>query len=690
MGEREFGELDLLCVNTIRFLSVDAVENAASGHPGMPLGAAPMAYVLWSRFLRCNPSNPSWFNRDRFVLSAGHGSALLYALLHLAGYDLSLDELRRFRQWGSLTPGHPERGHVPGVEMTTGPLGQGLANMVGIAMAEAHMAARYNRQGFPVVDHWTYGIAGDGDLMEGVAAEAASLAGHLRLGKLICLYDDNRMTLAAAAGLSFTEDRAARFQAYGWHVTGVEDGNDLAAINNAIEEARRETTRPSLIIVRTILGYGSPNRQNTPAAHGSPLGREEVRLTKERLGWPDSPTFLVPEEAVAFFREAVGKGAMAEEKWHELYSSYEEAFPCEAAELGRMMCGKLPDGWDARLPEYGADAKGKSTRAVSGEVLNVLASVLPGLLGGSADLESSTMTILKEMGDFASPSCPVDDRQGAAGGTWGYAGRNIHFGVREHGMAAVMNGIAGHGGLIPFGSTFLVFSDYLKPALRLAALMGLHVIHVFTHDSIAVGEDGPTHQPVEQLAGLRAIPRLLVIRPGDANETVAAWRTAVTAEGPVVLVLSRQNVPILDRARFASAEGVARGGYVLADMPGGEPQLILIASGSEVPLIAAAWEKLVGMGVAARAVSMPCWELFLEQPQDYRDTVLPPQVEARLAVEAGTTQGWHRFVGSRGLVIGVDRFGSSAPGDEVMERYGFTVEHVTEAALELAGVREDG
>ena len=674
--------LDGLCINTIRFLAVDAIQKANSGHPGMPMGAAPMAYVLWSHFLRHNPANPGWFDRDRFVLSAGHGSMLLYALLHLTGYDLPLAEIERFRQWGSKTPGHPERGITPGVETTTGPLGQGFGNAVGMAIAETWLAARYNRPGNKVIDHFTYCLAGDGDLMEGVAAEAASLAGHLALGKLICLYDDNRITLAAATDLAFTEDRAGRFTAYGWHVQTVDDGNDLVAIHAALDTARAETTRPSLILVRTHIGYGSPHKQDTFDAHGSPLGTEEVRLTKERLGWPAEPLFYLPEEALSHFRQAVEQGRMAEATWNERLSSYDREFPELAAELRRVMSGELPVGWDGAIPRFSPDPKGIATRVAAGKVLNAIARQVPQLIGGSADLDPSTHTALDGMGDFQNPALHPVDRQGAVGDAWGYGGRNIHFGVREHGMGAIMNGIAAHGGAIPFGATFLTFSDYLRPSLRLAALMGLHVIHIFTHDSIALGEDGPTHQPVEQLATLRAIPNLVVIRPGDANETAVAWQAALKMSNrPVVLVLSRQNLPILDRQSFAPAEGLLRGGYILADTAGEPPDLILIATGSELSLAVAAREQLAAKNIRARVVSMPSWELFDEQPREYRDAVLPPRITKRLAIEAGSPLGWHRYVGMEGDVIGVERFGTSAPGEVMLREYGFTVENVCERAL---------
>ena len=676
--------IDELSINTIRFLSVDAIQRANSGHPGLPLGAAPMAYALWARFLRHNPANPQWFDRDRFVLSAGHGSMLLYSLLHLTGYDLPLDQIRQFRQWGSATPGHPERGMAPGVEVTTGPLGQGFGNGVGMAIAEANLAARYNRPGFAVIHHYTYGLVSDGDLMEGVAAEAASLAGHLKLGKLIYLYDDNRITLAASTQLTFTEDHASRFASYGWHTQKVEDGNDLKAIGQAIQNAQEEPDRPSLILVRTHIGFGSPHKQDTFGAHGSPLGADEVTLTKRNLGWPVETPFLIPEEVQAHMRQAIAHGQTAEAEWSAKFAAYEQRHPELARELQQMIRGELPRGWEEGIPTFPSDGKGVSTRVASGIVLNVLKTTLPGLIGGSADLNPSTETELKDAGNFESPDRAVGDLQGAAGGGWSFAGRNLAFGVREHAMGAALNGLAAHGGVRPFGATFLTFSDYLRPSIRLAALMELPVVYVFTHDSVGMGEDGPTHQPVEQLAGLRAVPGLTVLRPADANETAVAWRLAAESrDRPVALILTRQTVPTLDRLRFASAESLRHGAYVLADPPHGEPRLILIASGSEVGLIVAAGEKLAEQGIPVRLVSMPSWELFNAQSNEYRDTVLPPSVTARLAVEAGVTQGWHRYVGDRGGVVGVDRFGASAPGAVVMREFGFSVENVCARALAL-------
>jgi len=675
--------LDQQCIDLLRFLSVDMVQKANSGHPGLPLGAAPMAYALWTRQLKHNPANPHWPDRDRFVLSAGHGSALLYSLLFATGYDLTLDDLQHFRQWGSRAPGHPEYGHTPGVEITTGPLGQGLANAVGMAIGEAHLAARYNRDGHTVIDHRTWAIVSDGDLMEGVASEAASLAGHLKLGKLICLYDDNYVTLAGGTDITFSEDRAKRFEAYGWQTIQVADGNDLAAIDAALLEARADTTRPTLILVRTHIGYGSPE-QDTFKAHGSPLGVEDVRKTKEKLGWPVEPDFLLPPPALAHFREALDRGVEAERAWNSRMDVYTKAFPSLAAELQGRLEGELPAGWDADIPVFPADVKGLATRVAGGKVMNAIAPKLPALGGGSADLDPSTHTALKDLGDFNPPLAPGEDNQGSDGGGWSHAGRNLHFGVREHAMGAIVNGLAVHGGFAPYGSTFLIFSDYMRPAIRLAALMGIHVVHVFTHDSVALGEDGPTHQPIEQLASLRAIPNLTVIRPADANETAVAWKVALeTKKRPVLLALTRQNVPTLDRHRYASADGLRRGAYVLGDAPDGKPALILIASGSEVGLIVEAAEKLQADGIAVRCVSMPSWELFDAQPQAYRDQVLPPDVPARLAVELGVPQGWDRYIGAHGDMLGIDHFGASAPAEVLLREFGFTVANVVARAQAL-------
>jgi transketolase len=684
-SSHDASSLDQQCINTLRFLSVDMVQKADSGHPGLPLDAAPMAYVLWTKQLKHHPANPLWADRDRFVLSAGHGSALLYSLLHVTGYDVSLDDIKQFRQWGSRTPGHPERGHTSGVEVTTGPLGQGLGNAVGMAIGEAHLAGRYNRDGHTVVDHHTWAIVSDGDLMEGVASEAASLAGHLKLCKLICLYDDNYVSLAAGTDITFSEDRGKRFEAYGWQVIRLPDGNDTAAIGKALDDARAEIAKPTLILVRTHLGYGSP-KQDSFKAHGSPLGEDDVKATKQKLGWPLQPDFLVPDDALKHFREAQDAGTKAEQDWNERMQAYAKAFPDLAKELKERLAGTIPDGWDSDIPVFPADAKGMSTRVAGGKVMNAFAAKLPALFGGSADLDSSTFTNLKGEGDFNPLVVSGQDTQGSDSAGWSQAGRNLHFGVREHAMGAIVNGLAAHGGFLPYGSTFLIFSDYMRPAIRLAALSKLHVVHVFTHDSVALGEDGPTHQPIEQLASLRAIPNLTVIRPADANETAVAWKVVVASkEHPVLLALSRQNLPVLDRQRYASAEGLRKGAYVLSDAEGGKPELILIATGSEVSLIVEAAEKLRSDGVAVRCVSMPSWELFDAQPRAYQDEVLPPGITARLAVEMAATQGWQRYVGDRGDVLGIDHFGASAPADKLQKEFGFTVDNVVKRAKALLG-----
>ncbi len=678
-------ELDEICVNTIRFLSVDAVQKANSGHPGLPLDAAPMAYVLWTRFLKHNPTDPKWFDRDRFVLSAGHGSMLLYSLLYLTGYDLPLDQIKQFRQWDSMTPGHPERGLTPGVEVTTGPLGQGFGNGVGMAIAEAYLGARYNRPGYKLIDHYTYGIVSDGDLMEGISAEAASLAGHLKLGKLIYLYDSNHVSLAAGTPITFTDDVAKRFDAYGWHTLQVSDGNDLDAITQALKAAQKETERPSLIIINTHLGYGSPHKQDTFEAHGSPLGEEEVKLTKQNLGWPEEPPFFIPEEALRHFRLAIERGKQAESEWHARFANYTEAYPDQAKELQLAITGELPAGWDQDIPRFLSSEGPMATRVASGKTLNAIAARLPALIGGSADLDPSTHTTLQGMGDFENPSQTVVDKQGSAGGGWSYAGKNIHFGVREHAMGAILNGLAAHEGIIPFGATFLIFSDYMRPPIRLAALMRLHVIYVFTHDSIGLGEDGPTHQPVEQLLGLRSIPGLIVVRPADANETAAAWHIALEEKNhPVALILTRQKIPLLDLDRYPQIPlGVRAGGYILEHAPQNTaPDITLLATGSEVHLALSAREKLDESGVHAQVVSLPSWELFDSQPREYRDAVLPPGTPL-LVVEAGAPLGWKPYVGPRVPVIGVDRFGASAPGSVVMREYGFTADNVYRTALAI-------
>ncbi|MCU0486900.1 MAG: transketolase [Anaerolineales bacterium] len=665
---KETKDLQNLAVNTLRFLSADGVEQARSGHPGLPMGAAPLAYTIWTRHLRHNPSNPNWANRDRFILSGGHGSMLLYSLLHLTGYPLPLEDLKRFRQWGSLTPGHPEFGWTPGVETTTGPLGAGFSNGVGMAIAEAHLAETFNRPGNKLIDHYIYAIVTDGDLMEGVASEAASLAGHLKLGKLIYLYDDNKITIEGSTDIAFTEDRRQRFEAYGWHVQRVEDGLDISALDKAIKKAKKDP-RPSLIMVRTIIGYGLPTRQGTPKAHGEPPGEMELNGAKEKLGWPKEPRFYIPDEALAFFRQAVTQGAKLEKQWQKQMKSYAAEFPELAAELERRLAGKLPEGWKASLPTFPPDEKGLASRASSGKVLNAIAGIVPEIMGGSADLAPSTNTWMNEFDAFDS-DCP--------------AGRNIHFGVREHGMGGVVNGMAYHGGVIPFGATFMVFSDYMRPPVRLSALSHLGCIWIFTHDSVGVGEDGPTHQPVEQLAALRAIPNLITLRPADANEASEAWGIAVeNRHRPTALVLTRQNLPTLDRSMYASAAGTRKGAYVLADLGEGQPQIILMASGSEVGLILQAGKKLASQGVAVRLVSFPSWELFIEQDQAYQDSVLPPEMNKRLAVEAGISMGWHRWVGPQGRVQAIDRYGASAPAAEVFMHLGFSVENIEKTAWEL-------
>jgi transketolase len=680
--------LEQLAINTIRTLSIDGVQQANSGHPGLPLGAAAMAYTLWTQFLKHNPQDPTWPDRDRFVLSAGHGSMLIYSLLHLTGYDLPLDELKRFRQWGSMTPGHPERNHTPGIEVTTGPLGQGFANGVGLAIAEAWLAAHFNRPGHQIVDHYTYAIVSDGDIMEGIAYEAASLAGHLGLGKLIYLYDQNHITLAGGADLSFTEDVAARFAAMGWHTLSVADGNDVGEIAAAIRAAQGVKDKPSLLLVRTHIGYGSPKKQDSFEAHGSPLGPDEVAATKKALGWPTTDAFFLPEEAVSHFREAVAEGRQTQAEWQKGFDTYAKEFPELAAEWARAWKGDLPDGWDSGLPSWKVDDKPISTRVAAGNALTALAKTIPNIIGGSADLNPSTMTALKGLGDFQNPSTGDDTSQGATGGPVDYTGRNIHWGIREHAMGAAVNGMAAHGGVIPYSATFLVFSDYMKPAIRLGALSGLHAVYVFTHDSIGVGEDGPTHEPVEHLAGLRAIPNLSVIRPADGNEAVEGWITALRrTDGPTLFSFSRQNLPILDRA---TAQGsAAQGAYILADAEGGTPDVILIGTGSEVGLCTGAREKLAEFGVRARVVSMPSWDLFAAQDAAYRDKVLPPGVRKRVTVEAAATFGWERWAGTDGATIGLDRFGASAPADRIMQELGFTKEHVTATALRLLGRDEE-
>ncbi len=654
-------------INTIRFLSADAVQRANSGHPGMPMGAAAMAYTLWTKHLRFNPTNPKWWDRDRFVLSGGHGSMLLYSLLHLTGFDLSLDDLKDFRQWKSKTPGHPECELTPGVEVTTGPLGQGFANCIGMAIAERHLAATFNKPGHDIVNHHLYAIVTDGDLMEGISSEAASLAGHLQLGNVIMLYDDNEISIDGSTDLAFTENRGKRFEAFGWHVQKVEDGNNVSAIDEAITKAKQDP-RPSIIMCRTHIGFGLPTKQDTAKAHGEPPGVEELQKAKENMQWPVEPSFYIPEDVLKHFRAVGKKGAQLEEAWNTSFEDYKKEFPELAEEYSRRMRGVLIQGWDKDLPEFEPEEKGIATRAASGKVINALAKKLPELMGGSADLTPSNKTWIQD-----SPSFQADTPEG----------RNLHFGVREHSMAAIVNGMAAHGGIIPFGSTFLMFSDYMRPSIRLSALSGHGSIWVFTHDSIGVGEDGPTHQPVEHLAALRAIPNLVVLRPGDANEVREAWKIAISRrDGPTLLALTRQSVPILDRSVFNSAENTSHGAYILRDY-GKTPEIILMASGSEVGLIVQAAKKLHEKKIGVRVVSFPSWELFERQSQEYRDAVFPPDVTARLAVEAGVSQGWKRWVGDSGETICIDKFGASAPGKILFEKYGLTVENVIEHVLKI-------
>jgi len=650
--------LDQLCINTIRMLSADAVQHANSGHPGMPMGDAAMAYVLWTKFLRHNPRNPKWQNRDRFVLSAGHGSMLLYSLLHLTGHQISLDDIRNFRQWGSKTPGHPEICIDCGIETTTGPLGQGFATGVGMAMAEKYLSDMFNKPGYSVLDYTIYGIVSDGDLMEGVSSEAASLAGHLKLGKIVYLYSDNKISIEGSTDLAFTEDVAKRFDAYGWHVQHV-DGNDLKGIEKAIAAAKKEKNRPSIILARTHIGFGSPHKQDTADAHGSPLGEEELKLTKQNLGWP-LKKFYIPVSALRHMRKAVQKGKKDETAWAVMFRKYAKKYPSRAKTWDMLVSGKHPDGWENLLPVFRPEDGAIATRSASGKVLNALADTFPHLIGGSADLAPSNNTHLKKYADF-SP---------------GKGGRNIHFGVREHAMGAILNGMALSRMLIPYGGTFLVFSDYMRPAIRLAALMETHVIYVFTHDSIGLGEDGPTHQPIGHLSSLRAMPHLYVIRPADANETAIAWKIALTdPKRPHALVLSRQNLPVLDRNKYSEASGAEKGGYVLLDSKG-TPDIILLASGAEIQITLAAAEELQKTGVKIRVVNMFSFELFEQQPAAYKNRVLPSKVEKRLAVEAASSQSWYRYVGLKGEVVGIDRFGASAPAKVLFEKFGFTKDHI--------------
>ena len=663
--------LDELCINTVRTLAMDAVERANSGHPGAPMGLAPLCYLLWTKHLRHNPADPDWFGRDRFVLSCGHASMLLYSVLYLTGYDLSLEDLKDFRQWGSRTPGHPEYGLTPGVETTTGPLGQGFGNAVGMALAAARLAEEFNRPGHEVLNHRVYFLASDGDIMEGLSHEVASIAGHLRLGNLIGFYDDNRITIDGETSLTLSDDTAARFEAYGWFVQRVDDGNDLQALDRAIDEAKFVVDRPSLIILRTHIGYGSPTKQDTAAAHGAALGEDEVRMTKKSLGWEWEEPFTVPDESLNAWRQTVGRGAALQAAWNGAFEAYAGAHSALAKELTRRMHNELPADWEDALPTFAASDGALATRSASGRVLNAIAPKLPELIGGSADLSGSNQTLIKG-------AAPVSRSE--------YTGRNIFYGVREHGMCAVMSGLKLHGGHIPYGGTFLIFSDYARPSIRLAALMELGTIYVFTHDSIGLGEDGPTHQPIETLAALRAIPNLFVIRPADATETVEAWRIAIKRQnGPVALALTRQKVPTLDRSRVAPASGVAKGGYVLSGADAERLDLIIMATGSEVSLALEAQDSLRVSGVGVRVVSMPCLELFAEQPQSYRDAVLPPEIKARIAIEAAHPMSWYQWVGEQGEVIGIERFGASAPYARIYEEFGITAAHLVERARRLLG-----
>ena len=677
-------ELEKRCIETIRFLAADAIEKAKSGHPGMPLGAAAAAYALWTRHLKHNPRNPNWPDRDRFVLSSGHASMLLYALLHLTGYDLSLDDIKNFRQWGSRTPGHPEYRHTPGVEVTTGPLGQGLANAVGMAIAEAHLAARFNTEACKVVDHYTYVMAGDGDMMEGVVYEAVALAGHLKLGKLIVIYDDNQVSLAGSTGLTFTEDVEMRFKACGWQVQKVPDGNDVAAVDRAIKKAKKETQKPSLIRVRTTIGYGAPGKQGTCDAHGSPLVEKELREAKDTCAWPDEQLFYVADDVLKVFRKAVSRGNRSENHWINAMTDLRLKNQSLAAEFERTLKGGLPEEWDAQLPEFPDGSKDIATRKASEIAMQAIAATVPELIGGSADLNPSTFTWLKSLGDFQSPSVQKEALHGMVGGPWNYTGRNIHFGVREHAMGAIAVGMSLHGGCIPYTATFLTFADYMRPPMRLAALMGLRVIFVFTHDSIGVGEDGPTHQPIEQMMNLRQVPSMTVLRPADANETLEAWRLAMAnTDGPIVLIFSRQNLPVLDRSLCAPAAGVRQGGYILWDSSHLEPSIILIATGSEVAMTLEAARRLASDGVRVRVVSLPSWEIFDRQPQEYRDRVLPPHISKRLAVEAGIRLGWEHYTGLAGDSIGMNTFGASAPGPVLYEKFGLTADAVVARAKSM-------
>ncbi len=661
-------QLEQLAINTIRFLSVDGVQKANSGHPGMPMGCAPIGYTLYAKYMRHNPANPKWLNRDRFILSAGHGSMLLYSLLHLCGYDLPLEQLKQFRQWGSITPGHPEYGLTPGVETTTGPLGQGFANAVGMAIAQAHLGSLFNKEDIKILDHFIYGICSDGEMMEGISHEAASLAGHLKLGKIIFFYDDNKITIDGPTSLAFSEDVGKRFEAYNWHVQHVEDVNDLSTLEAALKNAQSETSKPSLIITRTHIGFGSPNKHDSASSHGSPLGVEEVKLTKKNLGWPEEPNFLIPDEVANYFKTVKEKGILLEKEWNDLFNRYEKKYPDDARYFKKIMSGDFGEEWKTKLPVFPDEGKKIATRTSSGKVLNTIAPYLTTLIGGSADLHPSTDTFLKEFGSFSADN---------------YRARTIHYGIREHAMGAILNGMAVYGGVIPFGATFFIFSDYLRPVIRLASISKIKPIYVFTHDSIGVGEDGPTHEPIEQTASLRAIPKVIVIRPADANESAYAWRYAIEHKGsPVAILLTRQGLPVLDQNKYPSAEGLLRGAYVLLDCAGA-PEVILMASGSEVSISLQAADKLKAEGIKVRVVSFPSWELFEQQPEEYKENVLPSNVKARVSVEAGIKMGWEKYVGDLGECISVEKFGASAPVEVVMEKYGFTPEHVYEISKKV-------
>lgn len=664
----EKNHLEQLAINTIRFLAVDAIQKANSGHPGMPMGCSPIAYTLYKKFMDHNPKNPKWLNRDRFILSAGHGSMLLYGILHLCGYDVSLDDLKNFRQWNSITPGHPEFGQTPGVETTTGPLGQGFANAVGMAITEEHLATKFNKKGFKILNHFIYGICSDGDLMEGVSHEAASIAGHLKLGKLIFLYDNNNISIDGSTSLTFSENIKKRFDSYGWQTLKVKNINDLNELNAAIKEAQKEKNKPSLIICNTHIGFGSPNKQDTSGVHGSPLGEDEVKLTKRNLNWPEDKSFFIPEEVNNLFKSVITKGTQKEAQWNELFNKYKTKYPDDAKLFINLMNGNYGDEWKKHLPTFSSNEKPIATRSSSGKTLNAIAKTLPALLGGSADLHPSTNTYLKEYGSMSSEN---------------YGANNIHYGIREHAMASILNGMAMYGGVIPFGATFLVFSDYMRPAIRLASLSKIRPIYVFTHDSIGLGEDGPTHQPIEHLAALRAIPNVVVIRPADANESVYAWRAAIEHKGsPVALILTRQNLPVLDRNKYASADNLLKGAYILKGSEK-ELKLILMASGSEVELILKAAEKLEADGIGTRVVSFPSWELFEAQSEEYKESVLPKNIKARISVEAGVKQGWEKYVGDSGTSISIEGFGASAPYKTIFENYGFTADNIYKTAKEL-------